>query len=480
MSRMRDQLLRNKRKDTAPVEREETSGSVPIPVEGEETSATVPIPMESEESSTPVIIREDEQEWKELDAGYPSAEHGEFIVRTRTYPLHTTHGHYQLSELAARLPALSILCKQRPLENLEQFVFMDTETTGLGLGAGNLPFMIGVGFFQEQQFVIEQLLIRHPAEEPALLAYLLQRLRGRTHLVTYNGKSFDWPLIKNRFIIHRYEEESRQLEHMDALYPSRSLWKHVLESCRLSMVERERLGVSRMDDLPGSEAPAKYFEYLATKDPLVLSGVFHHNELDLLSLVTLCTHMGYATEGKLAYEYMGPEEQYRLFVWYDRMDLTALAEGMLERILSRELPQQKPYLGAIASYYKKQKKWELAEKLWKEDLTAHAGDRLHPIASYIELSKLYEHVYKKPDTALTYARDALEQWTRLKSATRMDADRQDKDRLALQKRIERLDRRSQQQAHRNSTRSTRSRNQKKQQGKGQVEQHEHQGFLFEL
>src|SRR5690606_34269891 len=119
----------------------------------------------------------------------------------------------------------------------EKLLFFDTETTGLGLGAGNVPFMLGFGYFERQTFVVEQCLIRHPGEEPAMLEYFAGRLARCTHIVSYNGRSFDWPVLKNRYVLNRLDFPESHLRHIDFLYPSRSLWKRVLPSCSLSVVE---------------------------------------------------------------------------------------------------------------------------------------------------------------------------------------------------------------------------------------------------
>src|SRR5690606_31514066 len=128
--------------------------------------------------------------------------------------------------------------------------------------------------YEADGFTVEQMFIRNPSEEAAMLHELRGKLEERDVLISYNGKCFDWPIIKNRYILNRVKDTGEDPYHLDFLYPSRSLWRNTLPSCRLSSVERERLGLSRIGDVPGALAPALYFQYLAEGDPVILEGVF--------------------------------------------------------------------------------------------------------------------------------------------------------------------------------------------------------------
>src|SRR5690606_25250317 len=125
-------------------------------------------------------------------------------------------------------------------------------------------------------FVVQQLFVRDPGEEWAMLHYFKQLAANFSHLVTYNGKSFDWPLLANRYVLNRMAEGPAELEHLDLLYIARSLWKNSLDSCRLSRVEEARLGIMREGDVPGSLVPTLYFQYLTDGDFTPLEGVFRH------------------------------------------------------------------------------------------------------------------------------------------------------------------------------------------------------------
>ncbi len=180
----------------------------------------------------------------------------------------------------------------------DKVLFLDLETTGLGVGTGNVPFMVGLAYSKDGTFYVEQMLIRHPAEERAMIAYLTEKLPSYTHLVTYNGRTFDWPVLHNRFILNGFRHFTWEPIHIDLLHPSRSVWRNTLTSCKLSHVEEERLGITRTDDVPGSLAPAIYFQYLADGHPEPLLGVFQHNETDMLSLACLAIRFGHLLNGR--------------------------------------------------------------------------------------------------------------------------------------------------------------------------------------
>ncbi|OCT14268.1 hypothetical protein A8709_25915 [Paenibacillus pectinilyticus] len=231
-------------------------------------------------------------EWAQLGAHITTSPAGSFVMRRRVYGADSAHGKYRLRELADVAPQLSSFHEQDAVVRHEELLFFDTETTGLGVGAGNVPFMVGIGYYTGELFTVEQLMIRNPAEEHAMLVYLQELLGRYTHIVSYNGRTFDWPILKNRFVLNRLKLDDSELLQLDLLYPSRSLWRNTLPSCRLSKVEESRLGFERVDDVPGSMAPALYFQYLAEKDPAVLAGVFIHNEHDIVTLAALTIHFG--------------------------------------------------------------------------------------------------------------------------------------------------------------------------------------------
>src|SRR3984893_15461918 len=197
---------------------------------------------------------------------------------------------------------LRLLCQQRDeaisrrtrmaLENPEKWLFLDTETTGLAGGTGTYAFLIGLAWWDAGGFQIEQLFMRDFAEEHSVLCQLAARLAERSVLVTFNGKTFDWPLLENRFRMTRSIPVPSLAAHLDLLHPARALWKFRLGTVRLTDLEREvmnptLLGWRREDDVPSKFIPQFYFDYLRGGPPEPLLGVARHNQMDLRGLAAL-------------------------------------------------------------------------------------------------------------------------------------------------------------------------------------------------
>src|SRR5438034_8843358 len=196
-------------------------------------------------------------------------------------------------ELLSRTRDESIARKTRAaLEDPEKWLFLDTETTGLAGGTGTYAFLIGLAWWDAGGLQAEQFFMRDFAEEHALLHELSQRVAERPVLVTFNGKSFDWPLLENRFTMTRSIAVPKLEAHLDLLHPARALWRLRLGSVRLVELEREvldarRLGWHREDDVASALIPQFYFDYLRGGSATPLAGVVRHNQLDLRGLAAL-------------------------------------------------------------------------------------------------------------------------------------------------------------------------------------------------
>ena len=169
----------------------------------------------------------------------------------------------------------------------ERLLHFDTETTGLAGGTGTRAFMIGVADWRGEQLRLRQLTITTLAAEAAMLAAFAEWLREDSVLVSYNGKSYDAPLLNTRYRLARQRSPLPGLTHLDLLHPARRRWRGVWENCRLATIERQVLGVVREDDLPGSEAPRAWLDYLRGGSARDLRRVGAHNAQDLRSLAGL-------------------------------------------------------------------------------------------------------------------------------------------------------------------------------------------------
>jgi hypothetical protein len=196
-------------------------------------------------------------------------------------------------ELLSRTPDAEMSRRTRAaLEQPAKWLFLDTETTGLAGGTGTYPFLVGIAWWDGGGLQVEQLFMRDFSEEHSLLHELAARLADRPVLVTFNGKSFDWPLLENRFAMTRSISTPRLAAHLDLLHPARALWKLRLGSVRLIELERRvldapRLGWHREDDIASALIPQYYFDYLrgGPCDPIV--GIVRHNQMDLRGLAAL-------------------------------------------------------------------------------------------------------------------------------------------------------------------------------------------------
>jgi uncharacterized protein YprB with RNaseH-like and TPR domain len=178
------------------------------------------------------------------------------------------------------------------LQDSDKWLFLDTETTGLAGGTGTYAFLIGVAWWDAGGLQVEQFFMRDFAEEHSLLQELTQRIAERPVLVTFNGKSFDWPLLENRFTMTRSIAVPKLAAHLDLLHPARALWKLRLGSVRLVELERHvldapRLGWHRENDVSSALIPRFYFDYLRGGPAEPLAGVVRHNQMDLRGLAAL-------------------------------------------------------------------------------------------------------------------------------------------------------------------------------------------------
>jgi len=180
--------------------------------------------------------------------------------------------------------------------DLSRALFLDTETTGLAGGAGTIPFLVGLGRFVDGGLEVEQLFVEGVGEEAPLLNYLRSRIENASCIVTYNGKSYDWPLLRTRYVLNRVPMVKPRA-HIDLLHAARRIYRRRLQRTRLIDLESEVLGFERVDDVGGAAIPEIYFRYLRTRDPAPLAGVLEHNVHDIVALTGILSKLaeGYRT-----------------------------------------------------------------------------------------------------------------------------------------------------------------------------------------
>jgi tetratricopeptide (TPR) repeat protein len=223
-------------------------------------------------------------------------------------------------------------------------------------------------------------------------------------MVTYNGKSFDWPAVKTRHtLIKEHVPKLPSFGHFDLYHAARRLWKHRLERIKLSIVEKEILGFERKDDIPGFLAPMIYFDYIERKNPEGMIGILKHNELDILSLITLYTHLTYqllGIDGKQT-----AQETFEVGRWYSYIGESEAAEKVFSELSEGNETAAVKARHAMAFQAKKKKDWPRAIELWEK--VAEESNGKMKLEACIELAKVYEHRLKQYDLALEYAERAL-------------------------------------------------------------------------
>jgi uncharacterized protein YprB with RNaseH-like and TPR domain len=183
-----------------------------------------------------------------------------------------------------------------PVRPLDRLCFLDLETTGLAGGAGTQAFLVGCAVLEDDGIHVRQFLLPGFEHERALLKTVAEFMSAHGALVTFNGRSFDVPLIDTRFLFHRLSYSLAERPHVDMLHPARRLWKERPtvagppldeDSCKLSVLERHLAGVHRVGDVPGFEIPSRFFRFVRDGDARPLEAVLEHNRIDLISLAVV-------------------------------------------------------------------------------------------------------------------------------------------------------------------------------------------------
>ncbi len=305
-------------------------------------------------------------------------------------------------------------------------IFIDLETTGLSGGAGTVAFLVGCGFFDAGAFHVRQFLLTSHAAERALLAAVAEFFVGADLIVTYNGKTFDVPVMETRWQFHRIPMPLDAVAHFDVLHPARRLWKSRTEvrlragaaearshgqgtadesGCRLTTLERTLLDVRRIGDVPGLEIPGRFFAFLRSGDPRPLEPVLEHNRLDLVSLAAVMARaVRLATDGHAACRDCA--EALALGRVYERAGALARADGCYR--LARDSDQVEvrgEALYRIGLAYRRQQSFAEAAAVWRDLLALtdpRAVRRLATMASLRRFSAealAIHHEHRERDVA---------------------------------------------------------------------------------
>ena len=354
------------------------------------------------------------ERWEEAGLTVVENDFGIVFKRHVQYPFSFQHGHYQLQSFFDALKKWQDASFDHPyaLDFHEPVLFFDTETTGLK-GVGTHIFLLGFLEVDEECFSLTQYILADPAHEAAFLFESKLWQKSAT-VITYNGKSFDWPQLETRWTLHQKTlPKLRSQRQIDLLHSSKRLWKNDMERLKLKSVEEEKLGFSRKGDIPGHLAPIIYLDAVKSGVPDALMKVLLHNEWDLLSLITLYSHSTQLLSDE------GYEESAKTFTnigkWYGDLKESTQSVKVLERVTTQfdalEAGNAQYYL---ALQHKKSKRYSEAIDAFVASLHfVEARTKLHVLE---QLAILYEHQIKDYKQALYYTQQGIhliqknEQW----------------------------------------------------------------------
>lgn len=330
-----------------------------------------------------------------------------YLVEQR-FPLEYCHGRIPLESVrrvSARALMLLARMASHPASGLEQALFLDTETTGLSGGTGTYAFLVGLGFFTPDAFVVQQYLMRDYAEEGALLEAVADVAARFPLVVTFNGKSFDLPLLETRYLLARRQPPLAAHLHLDLLHPARRLWRHRLPSCRLAHVEA-LLGHQRAGDVPSWAIPSLYFAYVRQGEAVPLQQVFDHNRQDVLSLVALAAQLGHLL-AQPSGDGWSAEEVYEAARLYEEQRMHEDAVAAYERAseLASDSATGLAAASRLAMLHKRAGSPELAVPIWRRIAGSASAQGLQ---SCVELAKYYEHQARDCAVALRLTHQALD------------------------------------------------------------------------
>ncbi|KQL53742.1 hypothetical protein AN964_09665 [Heyndrickxia shackletonii] len=380
LNRMKQHIVREERKIDSPIQSHKK--------EGISNNINIPFLNMWEAANTSIYVKEDEY----------------CLIREVRYPLNHYHGRYSFQDFLKAMELWNGYDGSHPLSAKgflpADLFFFDTETTGLGGGAGNTIFILGYASFTDHEVILKQHFLPEPGMEVPLYYSFLENINYST-LVTYNGKAFDWPQVKTRHtLIRDHLPKLPAFGHFDLYHASRRLWKTKMDRVKLVNVEKEILHFERKDDIPGYLAPMIYFDFVERKNPEGVIEILKHNENDILSLITLYTHI---TLQVLQKDPMQTDEEKLLIgKWFDYIGEENKAFETYSLMAGDNNPNAKYEL---AFKLKRRKEFDLAKKLWSE--VAVSGNSEIQKQAYIELAKLMEHQYKNYQIAKDYVQKAI-------------------------------------------------------------------------
>lgn len=330
-----------------------------------------------------------------LDGRVAENPFGQCFVVEKKYPPDHMLGTTELGVVDS-LGLLADIHQIPHLRNIssDRCIFLDTETTGLSQSAGTFPFLTGLCRPAKDGVQVTLLMARSPSEEPAMLIEMCRYLSDCDAIVTYNGKTFDIPLLETRMAYHAISSPFKELGHIDLLQLTRKLWKHTLPSRSLGYIEMSILGISRTDDeVPGYLIPQMYYEYIKSGDARPLVGVLYHNEMDILSLVALLNYFQKTAAQSL--QSLNPQDLLAVVEAIRLTDHIDSTDELLEEILGLDLDVRDwPRIQKLADWYKRKDLLTQSIRIYEKAAEANQ------FWAQMELARYAENSLKAYDQAL--------------------------------------------------------------------------------
>jgi hypothetical protein len=247
-----------------------------------------------------------------------NSDNGDYILRTSHYLPGDCHGEFSFAELENHNQLNFDNFTSSPSAgnfNLNDVVVVDTETTGLSGGVGTVPFLVGLGYFDNDCFIVRQHFLPDYCEELGFLEHLFDDLPGKV-IVSFNGRAFDLPLLTNRFLIQRTGSEFFARDHLDIIFTLRRFFRLKLPDCTLKTAESSLLGFERLNDVPSEQIPQIYFDYLRDGNPDSIYQVVIHNQWDILSTLGVLVELNKFVEKAERADKLSEQDSWALGKFY--------------------------------------------------------------------------------------------------------------------------------------------------------------------
>ncbi len=303
---------------------------------------------------------------------------------------------------SVHLPLLTKKQFENPI-SLKDFLVFDLETTGLAGGTGTYPFLMGFGTFEKEGIRIYQYFLPEFGREISAYLDMKALWAEKNVLLSYNGKSYDYPLLRNRLILNRMDNPFESYNHLDLLHLTRRLWKHALPSCSLDTIEERIFSFNRWLDIDGSLIPQAYFTFLQTGDMIDIKRIVDHNQQDIISLARLLFYLHQVENNEMISDFPDRELVSMFNIAVNISDL-----GRIEPIIKslaandKKLPNQS--LKSYSLLLKRQKKWPRALEIWQKFIE----NGVEIIFACEELAKFYEHREINIEQAIEYTNRAID------------------------------------------------------------------------